>query len=227
ATHKNVVSGRRKFHTHFQGTQRALLPHEAFTPRRLRGCFEGDTRQLATPAQLGRGEFTHLLFRLLVDHTHSTAYSSIDRCFVPLIRLISRTTSYAVALSRRSRRSMYTRNTAKAAATMVGPATSPSKPKAFSPPRMLMNSSKSFNLVRLRKSKGRTRLSATPATPPQIAATTMAFPQCPLTASQTTAGIQISAEPTTGTIEKNAINTPINTGAGKPVNPNAIPPRVP
>src|SRR6202022_718654 len=70
-------------------------------------------------------------------------------------------------------------------------------------------------------------LSATPATPPQITTTANPFPQCPLKARNSAAGTQISAEPTTGTSEKNAISTAQNSGEEIPPIVNANPPSAP
>ena len=53
-----------------------------------------------------------------------------------------------------------------------------------------------MSCVRFRSSKGRTMLSATPATPPQTATTTIPLPQCPLNVKNSAAGTQISADPT-------------------------------
>src|ERR1700676_5817948 len=114
-----------------------------------------------------------------------------------------------------------------APATMVGPATKPSKPKTSSPPRQLINSSNSLSRVRLLSSIGRTILSTTVATPPQIASTAIALPQCPCNPSHAAAGTQISADPTTGTSEKNAISTPQNSVVGIPVSAKDTPPSVP
>src|SRR5208282_3217992 len=77
------------------------------------------------------------------------------------------------------------------------------------------------------KSIGRTILSATVDTPPQITTTSKALPQWPLNPSHNAAGPQINAEPTTGTSEKNAINTPQKTGVESPVNANEAPPSSP
>ena len=40
SAHENVVARRRKLHAHFQRTQRAFLPDEAFAQLRLRGCLK-------------------------------------------------------------------------------------------------------------------------------------------------------------------------------------------
>src|SRR5271163_4439927 len=122
---------------------------------------------------------------------------------------------------------MYTRNTPIAAATIVGPATNPSSPKVSIPPSTPMNSNNSLSRVRFRSSIGRTILSATVDTPPQIAATSNAFPQCPLNTSQSTAGPQTKSEPTTGTSEKNAISTPQKIGSEIPTSANDSPPSTP
>src|SRR5689334_18251996 len=122
---------------------------------------------------------------------------------------------------------MYTRKTPIAAATIVGPATKPSSPNASNPPNTPMNKSSSFSRVLFRNNIGRTILSAIVDTPPQITTTSNAFPQCPLTPSQSTAGPQMSAEPTTGTSEKKAISTPQNVGEEIPTNANDSPPSAP
>src|SRR5438876_8948235 len=110
---------------------------------------------------------------------------------------------------------------------IVGPATIPSKPNTSIPPNTLTKSNNSFNLVRFRSSTGRTILSATPATPPQIVTITTAFPQCPFSPIQIAAGTQISADPTTGTSEKNAISTAQKSGDEIPTSVNASPPSAP
>src|ERR1700730_3000523 len=127
----------------------------------------------------------------------------------------------------RSRCSTYTRNTPIAAARIVGPITKPSNPNTSNPPSTPRNSSSSFKCVRLRSSSGRTMLSATPATPPQITTTASPLPQCPLNPRNSAAGAQISAEPTTGTSEKNAINTAQKSGEEIPPTVNANPPKTP
>src|SRR5579859_2662571 len=90
-----------------------------------------------------------------------------------------------------------------------------------------MNKSSSFSRVRFRNNIGRTKLSAIVDTPPQITTTSKAFPQCPLTPSHSTAGPQMSAEPTTGTREKKAISTPQNVGEEIPTSANDNPPSAP
>src|ERR1035438_10432297 len=110
---------------------------------------------------------------------------------------------------------------------MVGPATNPNSPNTSSPPSTPINNSNSFRWVRLRNNNGRITLSATAATPPQITTISAPFPQCPVNPSHNAAGTQISAEPTTGTSEKNAISTPQNTAVGSPVMVKASPPRNP
>src|SRR5580704_1554746 len=123
--------------------------------------------------------------------------------------------------------SIYTRNTPMAAATIVGPATRPNNPNASKPPSTPINSKSSFKRVRFRKSIGRTMLSATVDTPPQISTTSKAFPQCPVNPSHSAAGPQMSAEPTTGTSEKNAISTPQKIGDESFTSANDMPPSTP
>src|SRR5208337_3937392 len=227
SAHEHVVARRGQLHAHLQRPQRALLSNKSFALLRLRRGFKGHARQLATPPQLVGRQFCRHGYLLFGRHTHSRAYSSTERTTTPEIYPGRYALSYAASFSICSRCSMYTRNTPIAAARMVGPATKPSSPKASKPPRMLMNSSRSFNRVRFLISSGLTKLSATPATPLQIATNSTALPQCPLIPSHSAAGTQISAEPTTGTIEKNAISTPMNTGVPRPVSANAVPPRTP
>ena len=90
-----------------------------------------------------------------------------------------------------------------------------------------MNSSSSFKCVRFRNNSGLTILSATPAIPPQIATTTIPRTQCPLNVKNSAAGTHTSADPTTGTSEKNAMTTPQKIGAEIPPIVNAIPPSSP
>src|SRR5208282_6888336 len=122
---------------------------------------------------------------------------------------------------------MYTRKTPMAAATIVGPTTRPSNPNTSMPPRTPMNNSNSFKRVLFRSSRGRTILSATVETPPQMTTTSSAFPQCPPKPSQRAAGPQTSNEPTTGTSETKAMSTPQKMGAEIPTRANDNPPNTP
>ena len=58
--YKNVVSGRRKLRAHLQCAQRTFLSDEPFAQLRLRGCFEGDARELTSPPQFRRGKLRGL-----------------------------------------------------------------------------------------------------------------------------------------------------------------------
>src|ERR1700688_857319 len=114
-----------------------------------------------------------------------------------------------------------------AEATMVGPANRPNNPNDSKTSSTPINSRMSFKLVRFRKAIGRTMLSATVNPPPQISTTSKAFPQCPVNPSHSAAGPQMSAEPTTGTSEKNAISTPQKIGDESFTSANDTPPSTP
>src|SRR5258708_3789873 len=95
------------------------------------------------------------------------------------------------------------------------------------PPTTPRNKTTPYRGGRWPTSSGRTMLPPTPAPPPQITTTTKPFPQCPLNPRYRAPGTQISAEPTTGTSEKNAINTAQKIGVEIPPIVNASPPRTP
>src|SRR5215831_1499498 len=104
-------------------------------------------------------------------------------------------------------------------ATRIGPSTKPSIPNRPTPPTTLMKTTSPLNSVRPPSNNGRSKLSTTVDTPAQIIKSKAARPQCPVKPSQSEAGTKIRPDPTTGTREKKAINTPQKTGAGKPTSP--------
>ena len=112
-------------------------------------------------------------------------------------------------------------------ATMIGPSTTPSNPNAAIPPSTLMKTSSPPISARPLISQGRMTLSTLLTITAQKSTSTIPRTRCPPAIRLIDTGTQISAEPTSGTKEKNPIITPQKIGALIPVSANASPPSAP